>query len=308
MFTDYDVIVIGSGGAGLAASIYTSRAGFETLVLEGKAPGGELISRQLIENYPGFAEGVMGPELANQMIGQSENSGAELEVDKVVSIKDKGSYKMVKTESDSYTCKGIVLATGSHPRLLNVPGEAELTGKGVFYCATCDGPQCAGKPVMIAGAGDSGLTEALQMEKLGCKVTVVEFMPQPKASQVLQDRVAESPNIEIICNTKTNAIFGEDWVNGVEVEDRETGEKQVLPVEGVYVRVGQIPNTEFLKGTLELAPNGQVPVNQNMETALPGIVAAGDIRTLSPAQVSTAVGDGVTAAMSLGRYLNTLED
>ena len=307
MYTDYDVIILGSGVAGLAAGIYTSRAGFSTMILEKKAFGGELVNRQLIENYPGFAEGIMGPELAEQMVQQAQNAGAEMELGEAVSIADKKNHKIVTLADGSrMTCKGIVIATGSHPRLLNVPGEAELTGKGVFYCATCDGPACAGKPVMIAGAGDSGLTEALQMEKLGCKVTVVEFLEKPKASQIMQDRVAENPNIEVICNYKTNAIFGTDWVTGVEVEDRATGEKKQLDVQGVYVRVGQMSNTEFLKDTIELSPIGQVPVNENKETAIPGVVAAGDIRTLSPAQLGAAAGDGITAAMSLGRYLNTL--
>ncbi|MCC8102958.1 MAG: FAD-dependent oxidoreductase [Clostridiales bacterium] len=307
MFTDYDVIVLGSGCAGLAASIYTSRAGFTTLVLEKNALGGEMISRQLIENYPGFADGIMGPQLAEQMIGQAENAGAEFDTAEAVEIQDKGSFKIVKTADDSLTCKGIILATGSHPRTLQVPGEADLTGKGVFFCATCDGPRCAGKPVMVAGGGDSGMTEALHLVNLGCTVTIVEFMPTPKASQVLQDRVAENPNITVLCNYKTNAILGEDWVTGVEIENRETGEKQILPVQGLYTRIGQISNTEFLKGTLELSPTGQVPVNESMETVIPGICAAGDIRVKSPAQMSTAVGDGVTAAMSLGRYLNTLD-
>ncbi|MCD8068999.1 MAG: FAD-dependent oxidoreductase, partial [Lachnospiraceae bacterium] len=274
MFTDYDVIIAGSGCAGLAAGIYTSRAGFSTLVLEKNALGGEMISRQLIENYPGFAEGIMGPQLAEQMIGQAENAGVEFDTAEVLEIQDKGSFKIVKTPEESITCKGIILATGSHPRLLNVPGEKELTGKGVFYCATCDGPRCAGKHVMVAGGGDSGMTEALHLVNLGCTVTIVEFMPTPKASQIMQDRVAQNPNITLICNHQTNAILGDSWVNGVEIEDRATGEKKVLPVEGIYVRIGQVSNTEFVKSALELSPTGQIPVNESMEPAIPGVMAA----------------------------------
>ncbi|MBQ6856360.1 MAG: FAD-dependent oxidoreductase, partial [Lachnospiraceae bacterium] len=217
MFTDYDVIIIGSGCAGLAAGIYSARGGYETCILEKEAMGGEMMSRQLIENYPGFAEGIMGPDLASAMLEQASNAGAECEIGEVVSIQDKGSYKIVKTTDGSYTCKGIILASGSHPRLLNVPGEKELFAKGVFYCATCDGAQCAGKPVVVAGAGDSGITEALLLEKLGCTVTVVEFMETPKASQVMLDRAEENPNIEVICNTKIVGIQGEDRVTGVEV-------------------------------------------------------------------------------------------
>lgn len=306
MFTDYDVIIIGSGAAGLAAGIYSARGGYETCILEKEGMGGEMMSRQLIENYPGFENGVMGPELAGQMLSQATNYGCEIETGEVIGIQDKGSFKIVKTEDGNLTCKGVILATGAHPRLLGVPGEAELSGKGVFYCATCDGAQCAGKDIVIAGAGDSGLTEALQMVNLGCKVTVVEFMPTPKASQVMLDRCEENENIEIIVNTQITAINGTDWVTGVQVKDRETGEERTLDVEGIYVRIGNIPNTKFAENVVELAPNGQVVVDQNLKTSVEGIYAAGDIRTLSPAQISTAVGDGVVAYMNLNRYLQTL--
>lgn len=308
MFTDYDVMIIGSGCAGLAAGIYTSRGGLETCIIEKKTMGGEMVNRQLIENYPGFAEGIMGPELSSAMLEQAGNAGAEVETGEVTAIQDKGNYKIVKTTDGSYTCKGVIVASGSHPRLLGVPGEKELFGKGVFYCATCDGPRCAGMPVVVAGAGDSGITEALYLVKLGCKVTVVEFMETPKASKVLLDRAEENPDIEVICNTQITGITGEEWVTGVEICDRASGEKRVLDVQGIYVRIGLLPNTDFLKDTLTLTPSGQVPVNESMGTELAGIYAAGDIRQYSPAQMATAVGDGVTAAMNLGRYLNSLED
>ncbi len=306
MFTDYDVIIIGSGCAGLAAGIYTSRAGLNTGILEKETMGGEMMSRQLIENYPGFAEGIMGPDLATAMLEQAGNAGAEVETGEVEGIEEKKGYLVVKTDDGSLTCKGVIIASGSHPRLLNVPGEKELAHKGVFYCATCDGALCAGKSVVVAGAGDSGITEALYLERLGCKVTVVELMAQPKASRVLLDRAEENPNIEVICGTKIEGIVGDDWVTGVEVSDVATGEKRTLDVQGIYVRIGLVPNTQFLQGTLELTPAGQVPVNEQMATAIPGVYAAGDIRTNSPAQMATAVGDGVTAAMALGRYITSL--
>ena len=218
MFTDYDVVIIGSGCAGLSASIYTARAGLETIVYERGSMGGETSTRTLIENYPGFAEGINGPDLAAALLQQSENAGAEVEVGEVTGIVDKGNYKIVNLEDDKVTCKAVIVASGSLPRLLNVPGEAELTNKGVFYCETCDGPICAGKPVLIAGAGDSGLTAALFMAQLGSKVTVAEFLEKPKASQVLLDR-AEEAGIEIICNKKITKIEGPDWVTGVQLED-----------------------------------------------------------------------------------------
>ena len=310
MFTDYDVIIIGSGCAGLAAGIYTSRAGLNTGILEKETMGGEMMSRQLIENYPGFAEGIMGPDLATAMLEQAGNAGAEVETGEVEGIEEKKGYLVVKTDDGSLTCKGVIIdfsspagavtaaqygAENGLPCVICSTGlskedeavlEEELAHKGVFYCATCDGALCAGKSVVVAGAGDSGITEALYLERLGCKVTVVELMAQPKASRVLLDRAEENPNIEVICGTKIEGIVGDDWVTGVEVSDVATGEKRMLDVQGIYVRIGLVPNTQFLQGTLELTPAGQVPVNEQMATAIPGVYAAGDIRTNSPAQMA----------------------
>ncbi|RGK78544.1 NAD(P)/FAD-dependent oxidoreductase [Enterocloster bolteae] len=306
MFTDYDVVIIGSGCAGLAAAIYTSRAGYETVIMEKETMGGEMMSRQLIENYPGFAGGIMGPDLGSAMLEQAADAGAEVEMAEVTGIQDKGDYKIVKTGDGSYTCKGIIIASGSHPRLLNVPGETQLAHKGVFYCATCDGAQCAGKPVVVAGAGDSGITEALLLANLGCKVTVVELMSRPKASRVLLNRAEENPDITVMCGEKIEGITGEDWVTGVDILNVATGERKRLDAEGIYIRIGLVPNTQFLKDSLTLCPNGQVPVNEHMTTEISGVLAAGDIRQFSPAQIGAAVGDGIHAAMALGRYLNTL--
>ncbi len=306
MYTDYDVIIIGSGCAGLAAGIYTSRAGFRTLILEKEIMGGELMNRQLIENYPGFANGVQGPELGSAMLEQAMNAGAEVEIGTVLGIESKSQYKLVKTEDQSRTCKGVILATGAHPRKLGVPGEDEFNGRGVFYCATCDGPEYAGKPLAIAGAGDSGVDDGLNLQTLGCKITIVELLPQAKATQVLLDRVAANPNMEIKLATKITAVLGDDKVTGLELEDVATGVKSQLAVAGLLVRIGLIPNTQFVRDILPLTPLGQIAVNENMETSIPGIFAAGDIRHNSPMQFATAVGDGVTAAMALGRYIRSL--
>ena len=306
MFTDYDVIIIGSGCAGLAAGIYTSRAGFSTLIMEKETVGGELMNRQLIENYPGFAAGIQGPDLGSAMLEQASSFGVDIESADVIGIVARNGFKTVKTSSVTRTCKAIAIATGSKPRKLQVPGEEELSNKGVFYCATCDGPQLAGKAVVVAGAGDSGITEALHLVKLGCKVTVVEVLPVPKASKVLLDRAEANPDIEIRCSVKITAITGEEWVTAVEIEGVASGANSSLNTAGVLVRIGLIPNTSFLSELIALGPSGQIPVNENMETAIPGIVAAGDIRQYSPVQIATAVGDGVTAAMSLGRYLASL--
>jgi thioredoxin reductase (NADPH) len=306
MYTDYDVVIIGSGCAGLAAGIYTSRAGLRTLILEKKTAGGELMNRQLIENYPGFGSGVQGPALASAMLEQAANSEAEIEIGEVSAIKGKAESKIVKTADRTVTCKGIIIATGSLPRKLKVPGEEEFANKGVFYCATCDGPPFAGKAVVIAGAGDSGITEGLYLERLGCKLTIVEFMPQPKASKILLERAESNPNIEIKCGVKIESIVGDEWLTGVNIQETATGVQSCLTAEGICIRIGLIPNTQFLRDILTLDPGGQIPVTENMETSLPGIFAAGDVRFHSPGQVATGVGDGVTAAMALGRYIASL--
>jgi thioredoxin reductase (NADPH) len=306
MNTDYDVIIVGSGCAGLAAALYTSRAGFRTLILEKEIMGGELMNRQLIENYPGFGTGVQGPDLGSAMLEQAMNAGAEIEVGEVTALESKAEHKIVRTFDQSRTCKGVIIASGAHPRKLGVPGEEEFAHRGVFYCATCDGPQFAGKAVAIAGAGDSGVDEGLFLQRLGCKVTIIELLPQPKASKALLDRAYSHPNIEFKCGTRIEAVLGNETVTGVDLRDVATGARSRLDVEGILVRIGLIPNTEFVRDVLPLTPVGQIPVSESLETPLPGIFAAGDVRQNSPMQMATAVGDGVTAAMALGRYIEAL--
>ena len=306
MWTDYDVIIIGGGPAGLSAGIYTSRAGIHTLLLEKGGIGGELMNRELIENYPGFGEGgIQGPQLGSAMTQQMTNCGAEFALAEITGVDVIADCKMVSTTETTYSCKGIVIASGSLPKKLKVPGEVEFAHRGVFYCATCDGPKYAGKEVAVAGAGDSGITEALALARICPKVTVIEFMPQPNASKVLLDRAHENPKIDIRYATKIEKIVGKDHVTALELESCDTSAKNRLEVEGILVRIGLTPNTQFLSSVLPLTPVGQIPVNENMETSIPGIFAAGDVRRYSPMQIATAVGDGVHAAMSLGRYLET---
>ena len=306
MYTDYDVIIIGSGSAGLAAGVYTSRAGLRTLILEKEMIGGELMNLQLIENYPGFGNGVQGPELGSAMLEGATNAGAEIDLGEVTGITNKTGFKIVRTVDQVYTCKGAIIASGAHPRKLGVPGEDEFAHNGVFYCATCDGARFAGKPVAVAGAGDSGITDGLYLERLGCKVTVLELLPQPKASQVLLDRAESNPNIEIKCGIQIETIRGDERVMAVDYHDVGTGAKSSLTVNGVLVRIGLVPNSQFVMDLLSLTDIGQIPINENMQTSIPGIFAVGDVRQHSPMQIATAVGDGVTAAMALGRYIQSL--
>ena len=304
MRTDYDVIIIGGGPAGLTAALYTSRARLRTMILEKESMGGELVNRELIENYPGFGEGVQGPDLAASMATQAMSFGTKFEYAEVESIEVKEDYKVVHSDGDDYTCKAIIIASGSQPRKLGVPGEEEFDYCGVFYCGTCDGPMYDGKAVAVAGGGDSAITEALALARYATHVTVIA-RSKLRASKVLQERAAADPKISILCATTIEEIVGDGEMTGLELLDRTTGEKKHLDADGICVRIGQIPNTQFLEGLLELTPGGQIPVNENLETSIPGIFAAGDVREYSPMQISTAVGDGACAAMSLGRYLET---
>jgi thioredoxin reductase (NADPH) len=294
METPYDVIIIGGGPAGLAAAIYTSRSRLRALILERETPGGDLMNIDLIENYPGFQDGVNGADLGSQMITQATKFGAELQFAEVEKIIPGTNEKILQTSAGEFRAKAIIIASGSHSRKLGVPGEAELSNKGVFYCATCDGPRFAGKVVAVAGAG---VTEALFMSGFVSKIIIIEIMPQMLATKMLQERVLSNPKIEVRCGTKIEGIRGSDKLEFLELADVKTGQKNTLKVDGLLVRVGLIPNTAFLKGTLPLNPIGQVMVNDRMETGIPGIYAAGDVRHNSPMQIVTAVSDGATAAM-----------
>ena len=305
MSTIYDVIIIGAGPAGLTAALYTSRAGLNTLIIEREVIGGELMNRDLIENWPGSPDGILGPELGSGMTTQVMNYGAEFQLVEVEGLAIEGNNRVVKTGMGDFSARAVIIAGGACPRKLGVPGEAEFADAGVFYCATCDGPGFAGKVVVVAGGGDSGLTEGLFLAQLVSKVIIIEMLPELTATRILQDRALSNPKIEIKCGTKIEAITGSGKVEALSLLDLKTGEKSSLPADGVLVHIGLDPNTGYLQDILPLNSRGQVMVNENMETEIPGIFAAGDVRHNSAMQVSTAAGDGATAALSLNRYLKT---
>ncbi len=303
MDVQYEVIIIGAGPAGLTAALYTSRAKLRTLVLEKENLGGELMNRDMIENYPGYPSGVLGPELGSNMVKQAKNYGAEIKVGQIEKIETYQGYKVVKTKSGNYVGRAVVIAGGSHPQKLGVPGEEEFADNGVIYCATCDGYRFTDKVVAVAGGGDSGITEALFLIRIAAKVIVIEIMPRLNANRTLMERDLSSPKIEIRNGTKIEAIRGSGQVEALEISNVQTGQKESLNVDGVLVHIGIKPNTDYLKSFLPLNEKGQVMVNDRMETPVAGIYAAGDIRHNSPCQISTAVGDGATAALSLQRDL-----
>lgn len=302
----YDIIIIGAGPAGLTAALYTSQARLRTLVIEKETLGGELTNRDLIENYPGYPDGILGPELGSKMLTQVMNCGTEIQVGEAKQVEIKGDYKAVTTSQGDYLGRAIIIAGGAHPKKLGIPGEQEFTNKGVFYCATCDGPRFADKVVAVAGGGDSGITEGLFLTRLASKVIIIEMLSQCTATKMLQDRAFSNPNMEIKCGSKIEAIIGDERVKALNLLDMQTGERSALEVDGILVRIGLEPNTDYLSGIVPFDNRGHILANEKMETAIPGVFTAGDIRHNSAMQIATAVGDGATAATSVGRYLASL--
>jgi thioredoxin reductase (NADPH) len=301
---DYDAIIIGSGPAGLTAAIYLARARYRTLVLEKEQFGGKIMNIEWIENYPGFSEGISGPDLASEMIGQAMKAGAELEIAEVEAVNTGSDFVSVNcADGNSYKAAVVITAAGSRARKLGVPGEARFEGKGLIHCALCDGSQFTNHIVAVCGGGDAGITEALYMAKLASRVVLIETMPSCTGTAILQERMAENPKVELRCGYKVVEIKGDEKVQALELMNVETGDKETLAFDGVLVHVGNEPNNDCLKSVVPLDERGQFVVDAGLRTIIPSIIAAGDIRSNSPCQVSSAVGDGATAAISAQRLL-----
>ncbi len=304
---DYDAVIIGGGPAGLTAGIYLARANLRTLLLEEESFGGKIKNVEWIENYPGFSEGVSGAQLANQMEAQAIKYGLKTEMARVTGLEIFSASRWVAcADGRGYTAGVVIIAGGSKPKKLNVPGEAALFGKGVFTCAFCDGGQFANKVVAVAGGGDSGVTEAIYMSKIASQVVLIEAMPKLTATALLQERILKNPKISIRCGAKIVAVSGGEKVQGVEIET--AGEhREVFKVDGLLVQIGLDAATDYLKDIIELDSCGMIAVNQKMETSVQRILAAGDIRSGSAGQVASAVGDGTTAAITAIKLLQAGE-
>jgi len=301
---DWDVIIIGGGPAGLSAALYLARARVRTLLLEAESFGGKIKNVEWIENYPGFSAGIAGAQLANEMETQAEKYGLQTETARVTGLEIFSESRWVAlSDGRGYTAAAVIIAGGSRHKKLNVPGEAELEGKGVFTCALCDGGQYADRVVTVCGGGDSGITEALYMAKIASEVVLIEAMPKLTATELLRERMANNPKIKVRLSTRIEAVIGQGRVEGIEVRNASSGEKEVIKTDGVLVQIGIEPNTDFLPEMVTLNNSRQIVVNETMETSVPFILAAGDIRSGSPGQVATAVGDGSTAAISAIRML-----
>ena len=303
---DWDAVIIGGGPAGLTAGLYLARANRRVILIEKENFGGFPKNVEWIENYPGFPDGISGAQLANNMLTQAQKYGLQTEAGEVTTIELFSSTRWVGTSSGKgYTTGVVIIAGGSRPKKLGVPGEEQLMGKGIIHCALCDGGQFANKPVAVCGGGDAGVTEALYLAKLGSRVTLIEFMPRLTASAILQDRARGK--MDVRTGTKVESIIGKDKVEAVECVEIATGLKKTLQVDGVLVHVGLDPNTGYLDGTVPLDKTRQVIVDARMQSEVPYVLACGDIRSGSVRQISAAVGDGAVAGITAQRLLQEME-
>ena len=300
----FDVAVIGAGPAGLTAGLYAARAGLRTAVFERLSPGGQLAQTERIENYPGFADGTGGFELAWSMKEQAERFGVQIINEEVSALDLAAPVKRLDTPYGSYGARSVIVATGARPRKLGVPGEAELTGRGVSYCATCDGSFFRGKTVMVVGGGNTAAADAIYLSRLAERVILVHRRDKLRATPIYHEQLAKLENVSFMWSTEVRALRGEDGkLVSAQVEHLGDGTLETVPVDGVFVAVGTRPNTEFLAGALPLDAGGYITASETGETSIPGVFAAGDVRVKALRQVVTAVSDGAVCAEQAANHV-----
>jgi thioredoxin reductase (NADPH) len=301
----YDVVVIGGGAAGYTAALFAARDRFRTLVLERFASGGQVLNCEHIENYPGFPDGVAGYTLGPALQQQANNAGAELQMSEVTAVRREGDGVLVETDGEPVRARALIVASGSRFTTLGVPGETEFVGKGISHCASCDGSFFTSQPVAVVGGGNAAVDEAAHLTQYASQVTVIHRRDALRAAAALQDRARANPKIRFRWNAAVRAIEGAEGVQRLVVEDLATGAREPLAVSGVFIYAGLTPNTEFLAGLVPLSAAGQIVTDIEMRTAVPGILAAGDVRAQSARLLAASAGDGATAAMAAVRYLRT---
>ncbi|MDR4025195.1 thioredoxin-disulfide reductase [Clostridium sp. TF06-15AC] len=303
MYTMYDIIIIGSGPAGLSAAIYAQRACLDTIVIEKNGiSGGQVLNTWEVDNYPGFP-GVTGFELSRQFREHANKLGARVVQDEVVQVELSGNVKKVVCEEETYEARCVILASGAHHRTLEVPGEEELRGAGVSYCATCDGAFFRGRTVAVVGGGDAALEDAIFLARMCEKVYIVHRRDKLRGAKRLQERLQALENIEFVWNSETAAIEGNGQVEALRLRQTQTGEERRLDVDGVFIAVGIAPESELYAGQLELDEQGYIRADESGQTSVPGVFAAGDVRTKALRQILTAASDGANCVASAERYL-----
>lgn len=308
----YDVIIIGGGPSGLTAAIYASREGMKTLIIDQAGLGGQAATTQVLDNFPGFEQGISGQEFANRLEMQARRFNTDIvQGEQIVDIVRDGKYLIVKSVNRrEYVARAVLIATGSRYKQLNIPGEYELIGYNVHFCATCDGPFYKGKDVLVIGGGNSGFEEGLHLATIARSVTIVEFAPEVRASQILQDKVAAQDSMRVVTNhaVREFKLDNDNRLAGVVVEDRASGELKEWQTDGVFVFIGLSPNTSFLPAAIERNQWGFVLTDETLQTTLEGVYAAGDVRAGSTKQAISAAGEGATAALMIRQYLKSLGD
>lgn len=303
----YDVIIAGAGPAGMSAAVYASRANLSTLMLERGVPGGQMMNTEEIENYPGY-DHILGPDLSTKMFEHAQKFGAEYKFGEITDVEDYGDYKLIKTSNGEYKGKAFIIATGSSPRKLGVPGEDQFTGRGVSWCAVCDGAFFRNKEVVVVGGGDSAVEEAQFLTRFATKVTVIHRRDQFRAQKIIQDRLFANPKISVIWDSVVKEIRGENKVTGVVIENLKTNEVSELAAEGVFIYVGADPLSMPFSKLGITNESGYIPTDELMRTKVEGVYAAGDIREKTLRQIITAANDGSQAAITAQHFIENLDE
>ncbi|MCD2138847.1 thioredoxin-disulfide reductase [Salinicoccus halitifaciens] len=303
----HDVVIIGAGPAGMTAAVYASRANLDTVMLERGVPGGQMANTEDVENYPGF-DFITGPELSSKMFEHAQKFGAQYKYGDIKSVEDHGEYKILKTSSEEIKTKTVIIATGAEYKKIGVPGEDTLAGRGVSYCAVCDGAFFKERELVVIGGGDSAVEEGVYLTKFASKVTIVHRRNELRAQKILQDRAFKNEKIEFIWDTELQTINGDDKVKSVTLLDKNTGNKYDYDADGVFVYIGMKPLTQPFQDLGILNELNYIEANSEMETSVPGIFAAGDVIDKTLRQIVTATGDGSIAAENAQKYIETLAD
>ena len=299
----YDMIIVGGGPGGYTAALYAARAGLDVLIIERLSAGGQMNLTGIIDNYPGFPEGIEGFMLSMNMQQQAERFGAKTKYAEVLKLELAGNVKSVQTNEGEYRAKTVVISTGANPRELGVPGERELIGKGVAYCAHCDGGFYRGKSVAVVGGGNSAAAEALYLSRIAKEVILIHRRDSLRATQIYHKPLMEAPNIRFLWDSEIVELQAEDVLQGVRVRNRKSGEEEVVNVQGLFVSIGRKPATELVKDQLTLDSAGYIMAGEDTRTSIPGVYAVGDVRVKELRQIVTAVADGAIAAHMAEGYL-----